>query len=389
MNADESEKCLLLSKEFFEQQQVDKALKFAEKAHRMNPTSISEAWLNKLKGSGSSSNKSTHKQPESSETENYSQKDCLAIKEFWKRCTDQNDFYQILSVAADATETDIKKAYKKLALMFHPDKNHAPGATEIFKLVSKAFSILSNSTKRAQYDTSRKMGHHYDENSSSAFHSHGHNPYSTYFHAQPRSRFTHDYFDDSYEFDPNEIFNMFFNGHRSMFDNTSFFMSNSVPFGRTQHSFRGNSQRRAQYTTQNSSSPKLQRFAILFYIFLIFAINYFSKLIDSRRLNSVISQNISFEPVASKNAKFSFPHEQLTSKLKVTYWSTDSFASFLKEKSYLTRSNADLIKKYESIIEKQYIDFLQKKCKEQKRDKNAAHCIKLKKYLSDYNRHAY
>jgi DnaJ family protein B protein 12 len=43
------------------------------------------------------------------------------------------DYYEILGVEKDASDSDLRKAYKKLALQFHPDKNRAPGSTEAFK----------------------------------------------------------------------------------------------------------------------------------------------------------------------------------------------------------------------------------------------------------------
>lgn len=62
------------------------------------------------------------------------------------------DYYEILGVKQDCTDDELKKAYKKLALKFHPDKNHAPGATEAFKAISNAFSVLNDPTKRKRYD---------------------------------------------------------------------------------------------------------------------------------------------------------------------------------------------------------------------------------------------
>ena len=64
----------------------------------------------------------------------------------------KRDYYEVLGVPKDATEADIKKAYRKLAAQYHPDVNHAPDAVERFKEINEANEVLSDAEKRARYD---------------------------------------------------------------------------------------------------------------------------------------------------------------------------------------------------------------------------------------------
>jgi molecular chaperone DnaJ len=69
-----------------------------------------------------------------------------------------SDFYALLDVPRDATEADIKKAYRKLAMEFHPDRNSAPDAESRFKEITEAYEILRDPQKRAAYDRYGKAG---------------------------------------------------------------------------------------------------------------------------------------------------------------------------------------------------------------------------------------
>jgi molecular chaperone DnaJ len=81
------------------------------------------------------------------------------------------DYYEVLGVRRDATEGDIKKAYRRLAMEYHPDRNNGDkSAEEKFKLITEAYDVLRDPAKRAQYDRFGRVGpgagafdfHHFD-----------------------------------------------------------------------------------------------------------------------------------------------------------------------------------------------------------------------------------
>jgi DnaJ family protein B protein 12 len=118
-------------------------------------------------------------------------------REIVRKINKTKDFYQILGLEKECTEDDVRKAYRKLSLKVHPDKNKAPGAEEAFKAVSKAFQVLNNVELREDYD---RYGPEERETSQQMrqqqHHHHG--------------RHGNVYYEDM--FDPNDIFNSFFFG---------------------------------------------------------------------------------------------------------------------------------------------------------------------------------
>ena len=70
--------------------------------------------------------------------------------------TSKQDYYDLLGVGRNASDEEIKKAFRRLAMEYHPDRNKREGATEKFKEINEAYQALSDPQKRAAYD---RFGH--------------------------------------------------------------------------------------------------------------------------------------------------------------------------------------------------------------------------------------
>ncbi|KAI8642677.1 hypothetical protein BD408DRAFT_366058 [Parasitella parasitica] len=208
-NKDEALKCLSIAKSSLGLGDYAKALRFTEKSIRLFPTAQGERLLSLVKEKNSESKKSKSNYTTSNTTSSFSrQQSSKSESSTERKYTDEQveavktilacsgDYYKVLSVERSATDVQIKKAYRKQALQFHPDKNSAPGADEAFKLVSKAFNVLSDSNKRAIHDEGGDADN--SRGRTSSYHQHHQQ------HAYNRR-----YGD---EVSPEDLFNLFFGG---------------------------------------------------------------------------------------------------------------------------------------------------------------------------------
>ncbi|KPP74153.1 dnaJsubfamily B member 14-like, partial [Scleropages formosus] len=207
-NRDEAIKCINIATKALEAGDKEKALKFLNKAEKLYPTEKAKALLEALMQNGSSAGNGTRYRrppdtPEGGQSKPQSESHDVGGGESAKSFTrDQvegvqrikkcKNYYEVLGIGKDASDEDLKKAYRKLALKFHPDKNHAPGATEAFKKIGNAYAVLSNPAKRKQYDLTG------GEESTSSGHGHGG---GFEFHRGFEADIT-----------PEDLFNMFFGG---------------------------------------------------------------------------------------------------------------------------------------------------------------------------------
>jgi len=105
-------------------------------------------------------------------------------------------------VSKTATDSEVKKAYKKLALQLHPDKNKAPGAVEAFKALGNAAGVLTDAEKRKNYDLYGINESHNGHGNNGSHHGHGQYYNNEYGYSRGFQA----------DISAEELFNMFFNG---------------------------------------------------------------------------------------------------------------------------------------------------------------------------------
>lgn len=223
-NKDEALRCVRIAEEAIAAGNKERALKFINIAQRLNHNLPVDVLLSMCEGLDSKSAapsegrkvahqvKKDHGSMKSDEglngERNYTEEHVQLIREI----KGKNDYYAILGVEKTCSVDEIRRAYRKLSLKVHPDKNKAPGSEEAFKKVSKAFKCLSDADSRRQYDHTGLV-EEFEHNQQHSV------------RRRRRRTATHDIFDD--DFDPDEIFRAFF-GQADVFGRTHIYRTRGM-----------------------------------------------------------------------------------------------------------------------------------------------------------------
>mgnify|MGYP002623243586 CR=1 FL=1 len=146
------------------------------------------------------------------------------------------DLYEVLGITKTASQSEIKSAYRKLAVKYHPDKN--PGdkaAEEKFKKITAAYDVLSNETKRRQYDSYGSTSDYGSSSSSNPYGSYGWGQQGTWQRNWNRNTWNAETQDDF-----NDAFNQWFNygrNEQSQNQNTYYYRTTKEPETRTENLF--------------------------------------------------------------------------------------------------------------------------------------------------------
>ncbi|KAK3600876.1 hypothetical protein CHS0354_019223 [Potamilus streckersoni] len=330
-NKDESERCIAIAKKYINEGNKEKALKFLNKAEQLYPSQTAKGLIEKLSSINGSTSGHKHMdddgdvgtekvrrrkrslgREDSDKKENmppkekeYTEEQIEAVKRI-KKC---KDYYEILGVSKDATDSDLKKAYRKLALQMHPDKNKAPGATEAFKAIGNAFAVLSDEDKRKKYDL---YGTEEDQIRRSS---------------RAESDYTHGFEGD---ISPEELFNMFFGGGFPTSHVRRHYQSNVHTHAHHNHTYssRDNS-------TDGRATLLLQMAPLLLLVFL-----------------SLMSGFFVSDPVFALQRSEKYSVEKKTSNLNILYYVQSDFkANFRSD-----------LRRLEKQVEEEFVSNLRTRC---------------------------
>lgn len=318
-NKDEAERCISLAEKFILEGKRDKAERFLLKSEKLYSTQKAKDLLESLqrfKSASSPPNKKEGSPKDSTQTNNGIKRDTPAENDYTKeqleavkRIKKCKDYYEILGVSKEATDSEIKKAYKKLALHLHPDKNRAPGSSEAFKAIGNAVAVLTDAEKRKQYDlygTDEERIRHSSHASAEA--------YTRGFESDVTAE---------------ELFNMFFGGAFPSSGNVYVRRGNRWQRrGTDEHS-------QQQHRDTNNYSILMQMLPIL----ILIALSMMSSLLVS-------------DPVYSLTQNSKFPIKKMTKALNVPYYVKENFASTYQGSH----------KRLESSVEEEFIANLRNAC---------------------------
>ncbi|KAK6633962.1 hypothetical protein RUM44_004569 [Polyplax serrata] len=318
-NKDEAEKCIEIAQNAIKDGNREKAIRFLEKAERMHSTAKAKELLDKLKNSSNDENLRQRKSVPKKEEPAFKQEQKEPNMDSWpkehvdaiKRIKKCKDYYEVLGVSKDATDSDIKKAYKKLALQLHPDKNKTPGAAEAFKAIGNAVAVLTDPEKRKQYDMYGAEPGKYPNSARN-----GEQHYHTYtrgFEADITAE---------------ELFNMFFGGGFPA--NQSVYVRRNGRWprqgGESEHSGR---------EPQNNSAFILHFLPLLVLIVL-----------------SMMSSFFVSDPLFSLHASNKFSVERATARLKIPYYVKENFHNEYQGS----------LPRLEQAVEEEHLNHLQNEC---------------------------
>jgi len=373
VNKDEADKCLKIGAEALRRGDNERAVKFLKKCLRLYPLPGAKALLAQAEagqrtGQPSTTNQSSASQqrPRRSEStassttgadgREYTEEQVRIVQQVLRsKEGGRGAHYRILGIAQNSSESEIKKAYRKLSLKVHPDKNSAPQADDAFKAVGLAYATLSDTQKRTIYD---RYGEEDPDNMGGGGMGGGMGQRGGGVHMHGQ------------QVNPEEIFNMFFGGgmagggmggpgvrmHTTGFG-PGFQFQGGAPRARRQ----GGAPRQQQQQRQEAAGPQNPTMGLLFQLLpvIIIMLLSFLKMDDSGAATPMPGENRYFS--LTHNPPFVNPlATKLSSVKEIPYFVSDKFMRTYNRDRYQ-------LSQVERMVERAYETYLVNECDSQNR----------------------